>query len=160
MGSTGEGRSTTAAGLGLAGRSSSSTLLCVNKSPCLINLAPALAAYTVQIFSPEMAMNHSTLPVYYQQPLVLPGKLICKNMRSQGRVWALSKHQTQQPPEHRNEEPWPKGLEQKEQNAEKFHLTSTEAKNPVDIKKIIIKWKPMYFSSNRLFFWYSPHTWP
>lgn len=50
VGSTGEGGSTTAAGLGLAGESSSSTLLCVNKSPCLINLAPALPAYTVQIF--------------------------------------------------------------------------------------------------------------
>lgn len=50
VGSTGEGGTTTAAGLGLARKSSSSTLLYVNKSPRLINLAAALPAYTVQIF--------------------------------------------------------------------------------------------------------------
>lgn len=61
----GEGGNTAVAGLGLAGKSSSSTLLCVNKSPFLINLAPALTAYTVQIFLPEMEISFSTLPIYY-----------------------------------------------------------------------------------------------
>lgn len=153
VGGTGEGGSTTGCWAG------EKQQLCVNKSPCLINLAPALPAYTAQIFYFFFYLRwKETIP----HSLFIASKPLCcqrtQFVRTRGRKEgcgssALSKHQTATP----RAQKWgafTKGIETEGAECREIHFTSTDVKNPCwyEAKKIIPKWEPTYFSSSRFLF--------
>lgn len=108
-----------------------------------------------------MEINDSTLSVYYQQPLVLPVESICKNMRSQRRLWVCWSEQASNTatPRAQKRGALTKKIETEGGECGEIPLYLYRCKkNPCwyEAKKIIPKWKPTCFSSTIskfLIFW-------